>query len=376
MKSNYLHVLKKYLERKNVDRHQINEIVIEYSILYDEVKEAGFSDEEIIIKLGNPKEIYDSLKDDLYKDISFVRRGKVTGLMVFVSLILFFVVGNAFDLWAYSWLFFFLIPLSGIVMGKRRWKNLPGIMVFLSLAAFFLLGMIGDLWHPGWLVFLSIPLSAILSNGPKGYKLVASMPFITLIIYFIVSSIYQDFYLYGLPLFLLIPLTGTIHMEDKLKRNLMFGSLLLSIILYYTFGLIFDNWIWPLLAFVMPLTYAIYTKNLKVQIGIINNPFLALLSILVLVGYFVVSLLTTGWAWTWMFLLLIPMIAIYGENKFSNIVEYTPFISVVLFYSVGYFIDGGWTYSWLFFLMIPMTGIIFDTKVKRVKKKPKEIDDI
>lgn len=376
MKGNYLEDLKKYLERKNIDRLQINEIVIEYSILYDESKDEGFADEEIIKKLGTPKEIYYSLKEDLFKDASYVRRGKVTGLMVFISLILFFVVGNAFDLWHYSWLFFFLIPLSTLLTGKRRRINLPGTMVFLSLIAFFLLGMIGDLWHPGWLVFLLIPMAGILSSGAKGYKLVSLMPFLVTISYFVASSINSDFYLYGWPVFLLIPLIGSLYIEERLKRNLMFFSLVLSIVLYYTFSIIFSDWSWPLLFYLIPLSYGIYSKYIKVEIGIANNIFLSSLALIVLVGYLVVSLLTGGWAWSWMILLLIPMIAIYGENKFTNIVEYTPFISVILFFSVGYFIDGGWVYSWLFFLMIPMAGILFDTKVVKVEKKQIEEDEV
>lgn len=375
MKGNYLEDIKRYFERRNIDRLQINEIVIEYSILYDESKELGFTDEEIIKKLGTPKEIYNSLKEDLFKDASYVRRNKVTGMMVFISLILFFVVGNAFDLWEYSWLFFFLIPLTPLVISKRRWANLPGIMVFASTVAFFLLGMLGNLWHPGWLVFLSIPVAGIIGNGSKGYKLVSLMPFLVTISYFVASSINSDFYLYGWPVFLLIPLIGSLYIEERLKRNLIFISLVLSIVLYYTFSILFDSWAWPLLFYLIPLSYAIYSKYIKVEIDIASNIILSSLAIFILAGYLVISLLTEGWAWSWMILLLIPMIAIYAENKFTNIVEYTPFISVILFYSVGYFIDGGWVYSWLFFLMIPMAGILFDTKMIKVEKKQIEDDE-
>lgn len=362
MKNKYLDDLREFLKIKYVSNLEIESIIDEYSILYDEAIESGLTDEEIISKLGSPIDIYESLKEDLNKEIKF--ESKATGLMVFVSIILFFVVGQAFKLWNYSWLFFFLIPLTAVLSGKKSRSKLPAVLVFVVTPLFYVLGRAYNLWHPAWLLFLLIPLAGVLNIKNEKEKLVGMMPFITVIVYFIISYVYNDFYLYGWPIFLLIPLVGCIYIENKIGQIIMASTLLLSTVIYYLLAFLFGLWSWPLLIFIVPIAYAIYAKYINIDFPLFNNMYLATGLFSILITYLVVSLLTTGWAWSWMILLLVPMLTVYGKHKFTNIIEYMPFISLILFYSFGYFIEGGWVYSWLFFLLIPMVSIVFPKKEK------------
>ncbi len=361
MKQKYINDLKEYLESKFVIKEDIDKITEEYIELYDEAHDAGLEHDEIVKKLGSPKFIYYSLKDDLNKEY---KGSKITGLMVFISLILFFVVGQAFNLWAYSWMFFFLIPITAMLAGNKNRKKLPGIVVFISVSIYMILGMGFGLWHPSWLVFLLIPLAGIIVSNDDKSRVVGMIPFITVIIYIILGYMDSVFYLYAWPIFLLIPLFGVIFIEDKLDRIILISTLLLSIAGYYIIGFTLNEWVWSLLLYLVPISYAIYKKHIKIEIELFNNVILGISIVVILALYLIISLLTGGWAYTWVLLMLIPMIGIYSETKFKYIVSYMPFISVILFYVFGYFIKGGFAYSWLFFLLIPMSGILFPKKKK------------
>lgn len=359
MKQKYLNDLKNYLEDKHVLKEEIDNLIVEYEELYDQAFESELNHEVIVKKLGSPKFIYYSLKDDIKRGY---KTNKMSAIMVFISIILFFVVGQAFDLWAYSWMFFLLIPIAGILSGKRKLSKLPAITVFISIIIFMIMGMSFDLWHPAWLVFLLIPLSGVLINKDDKIKIVGIMPFITTIIYIIFGYMDPEFYLYAWPVFLLIPFFGTLYIDKKKERYVLASLIMLSIIAYYVLSFSLNDWAWTLLVYIIPIVYAIYKKHIKVEIKLFNDLVLALILIITLVVYLVVSLLTGGWAYTWLILMLIPMIGIYSETKFKYPVSFMPFISIILFYSFGYFIEGGWTYSWLFFLLIPMSQIMFPNK--------------
>ena len=59
-----------------------------------------------------------------------------------------------------------------------------------------------------------------------------------------------------------------------------------------------------------------------------------------------------------MIFLLVPMIAILtGKDKKHLLVALSPFVAVIVFFTLGYFFNL-WIVSWLAFLMIPILGII------------------
>src|SRR5690554_6141829 len=169
--------------------------------------------------------------------------------MVFVSLILFFLSGQLLNAWQYSWMFLLLIPITGILTSVKGREILPALAVFISIIVFYTLGMKFGLWHPGWLVFLSIPTLGVFASKNNKKLLLSLTPFITVLIYFIVSYFYNEFYLYGWPIFLLIPLVGSLYIEKPIERYLLFISLVLSIIIYYILSVLLTNWTYPLFIF-------------------------------------------------------------------------------------------------------------------------------
>ncbi len=82
-----------------------------------------------------------------------------------VSLLLFALIGYFFSLFAISWLFLLLIPITSILLNARESKKFTAISPFVSVAAFMLIGYFGGYWHPGWLVFLLIPIVAIIEDA-------------------------------------------------------------------------------------------------------------------------------------------------------------------------------------------------------------------
>ena len=75
-----------------------------------------------------------------------------------VALIAFLLCGFLAGGWAWSWLFFFLIPIYYLA-GNPSLKSFAyaSYPIFCAII-FFVLGIFFELWHPGWLIFLSIPL--------------------------------------------------------------------------------------------------------------------------------------------------------------------------------------------------------------------------
>lgn len=368
MKVKYLNELKDILVKKNVKISDINQIVSDYKELYEDGLEQGLSDQEIINKLGSPSFVYSLLKDDVsYRKNKSSKNGDwITGITVFIAIILFMVSGLVFDMWKYGWLFFLLIPITAIINNTNKKEMLPGLSIFIALIIFFILGFTLNLWHPGWLIFTIIPISGILTNTKTKDKIMGLLVFLTIIVYFSISYLKNSFYLYGWPIFLLIPLVGTIYIENKKIRIGAIITLLFSIIFYYVLSFYFNNWGYPLFLFVIPFGYGVITNQIQIEgIGFKNNYGL-FFAILVLIIYILVSLATKSWHLTWLILLLIPMIGIYTTTKFKFIVAYMPFISLIIFFLVGFLIEGGFTYSWMAFFLIPITAILENRKPKKV----------
>ena len=90
------------------------------------------NDDEVEEKLGRPNKIIGSLVEGFKRVPRPVdKRTKLISVMPFISLVIFFVLGFAFDGWTYSWMAFLLIPMVAIVSEMGRESN-PHISTALS----------------------------------------------------------------------------------------------------------------------------------------------------------------------------------------------------------------------------------------------------
>jgi uncharacterized membrane protein len=369
-KNNYLKKLREILKENFVDENEVKQIINDYDDLYTQGLEQGLTDQEVILKLGEPNSVFNSLKHDL----TFVKtyQNKLVGIMVFVSTILFFIIGRAFKLWDYSWLSFLLIPITAILTNVREKNKLTALSVFISIFLFYTLGLSLKIWHPLWLIFLSIPMIAIIINVEKEKMAIALMPFLSLLIFILVGYYHNDFYSYGWLVFFSTPILAC-FMKPFTKSKIWMGIILiLSILAYITLVVKYNNYYLPLLVFVIPFIYAILTKKIIVIFEmnyLLKHPVLFTLVVMIIIGYFIISYILKGWNWTWTILLIIPMLLIYSKDKFKNIVSYAPFVSLILFFLTGYLIEGGFEWSWLFFLLVPITGILNGETSLKVEKK-------
>ncbi|HHX80848.1 MAG TPA: DUF1700 domain-containing protein [Acholeplasmataceae bacterium] len=368
-KNEYLKELKEIFKINHVDPKETEQIIADYEELFNEGLDQGLTDEEVVIKLGEPKEVFKSLKQDLSFKIK--HQSKTTGLMVFITLILFFTLGYGFNLWDYNWLSFFLIPITAIVTNVKDKNKYPALSVFLSFIIFFIFGARFGLWHPLWLIFFTIPITAIVVHVEKKQAIIALMPFLSIIIYILVSYFYPVFYKTGWTLFFLTPIVASFTKPFTNTKVWLGIILILSVMIYIGLSIKFGNWRWPLFVFLLPFFYGLLTKMVNVKFPIkylLKHPILFALFIAIIASYLIVSIVYQGWSWTWTILLLIPMLFIYLEEKFKNIVSYMPFVSVILFFLFGKFIEDGFNWSWMFFFLIPMTAIITDGPKKKVKE--------
>lgn len=84
--------------------------------------------------------------------------------IILLSIGLFIAAGLLFDLWAVSWLFLLIIPMAMIVRYNDDPMKLTPLSPFVAVTIFMLLGFLYDLWHISWVAFLLIPIVAILEG--------------------------------------------------------------------------------------------------------------------------------------------------------------------------------------------------------------------
>lgn len=170
MKANYINKLLEVLKIVFSDA-EANAITDDYKELYEDYLANGFTDEEVIKKLGDPKDIVKSLLEDQNRIFPRVVKRSVT-------------------------------------LPKSNQRKLIQAMPILSVMIFLILGYTLEAWHPGWLVFLSIPVSGILFAPYKKRKLAALSPFIAVTIFMLVGTYVENGFMYSWLAFLLIPLFG------------------------------------------------------------------------------------------------------------------------------------------------------------------------
>ncbi|MFA5692304.1 MAG: hypothetical protein WC907_01705 [Acholeplasmataceae bacterium] len=377
-KNEYLKKLEETLNEARVDKLEIKSVIGDYNELYQDLLDNGYNESEIISKLGSPKNVYQSLKRDLTHH--FIAKDKIVGVMVFVSIIIFFLIGYLGNAWEYSWIAMLIIPISAIVLNTKGRQMLPGLMVFVSVIIYYVIGIRFDIWHPTWLIFLSIPIAGVLSGKISYQTIIGILPFGLLIIYFLIAYYNQSFYLYGWPIFLLIPIISLLLPPFKRYDILLSLVITLSGIIYLIIGFNLNEWRYSLWIFIIPIILSIFTGHVTFvfdEYKILKNKKIIGMMIITVLIYLIASFSFGRWDITWLILLFIPMIGIYHVYKFNYLVAYMPFVSLILYYIFGIIFQDGFMWSWLFFLSIPIFGIIGNHKFIEVKKNEEdEINEI
>ncbi|HRX45020.1 MAG TPA: hypothetical protein P5091_03160, partial [Acholeplasmataceae bacterium] len=83
---------------------------------------------------------------------------RIIAAMPLISLMLFLFFGLYDGNWSLGASFFFLIPISWVLLSKKPLKRLSDIMPLVALAVFLWIGFGFKIWHPTWLIFLAVPL--------------------------------------------------------------------------------------------------------------------------------------------------------------------------------------------------------------------------
>lgn len=366
MKDNYLLELKALLDDYDMDKLDKDDIISDYSDMYDSWIDKGFSDEETLDKLGSPKSIIRDLTEE-YKKIVKPQSGsqKLIALMPFISLGIFFILGFGYDLWHPGWMVFLLIPVVAIVleMGSKKNPHLfTALSPFFATFVFLYLGIAHDLWHPAWIVFLMTPILGIWNSRFHMSKisLVNSLlPFAATIAYAILGL--NGYWVEGWVVFLLIPMVGMLNNKNKYEMMIWEILCIGGIAGYLYIGIVFSShWQYAWLSFAPVVIYSLFLDEVDFNVIIFDKDAslplkMAIIGALILFASFGII---GYWGISWLFLLLIPVIAILTEApKKDRLVAITPFIALVIFFTLGYFFDL-WHLSWMAFLMIPVIAII------------------
>jgi uncharacterized membrane protein len=107
------------------------------------------------------------LYGDVHFDLTFKGQELNKILIMLTSIIvstsLFLVFGFLLDGWIYAWQFFLMIPMTAIIAFNRF--RLTPLMPFIAVILFFSLGHFFGLFQVSWLAFLLIPIVAIIENA-------------------------------------------------------------------------------------------------------------------------------------------------------------------------------------------------------------------
>jgi uncharacterized membrane protein len=360
MKSRYLKGLQDQLNEMHASKYDVNEIVEDYSNLYDDAINSGKSDDEVWALLGSPRDVAYELLDTLKLKKEKNVKTKIVAVTPFLSVMIFFILGFYYDLWNPGWLVFLSIPIVSILFHTRLKDGIVALTPFLCVIIYLLLGFGFDQWHPGWLVFLLIPVNAILLNTRAKDIPVAISPFISVIVFIILGHYYQ-LWNPGWLIFLSIPIIGILYSDDKVKKSVYLLGFLISISFYLFMGYSYQLWGYGALSFLLIFLIGILYGDVHFDLTFkgheLNKIIIMLSAVIIATSLFLVfGLLFDGWIYAWQFFLVIPMTAIIAFNKF-RLTPLMPFISVILFFSLGYFLDL-FQISWLAFLLIPVVAII------------------
>ncbi|MCK4552339.1 MAG: DUF1700 domain-containing protein [Tenericutes bacterium] len=379
MKEGYLEELKELLSEYSIKQDELEDILADYHEMIEDAKSKKMSDDEIIKMIGSPKQVVKDLSEELESGEEYIyyhrggpkperRDNRLTALMPFISVIIYFILGFGFNLWHPGWLVFLSIPMVAIVVNafdKNAMNGLVALSPFIAVITYLILGFSMGAWHPGWLVFMIIPLMGILS-GIKTMKflsfLTAISPFIITITFIFIGTYTGVWNPYWL-LFLLIPMIGILHEPKAWKVIVMELSFAIAIAGYLVSGYIFEEWVLGLFSFLIPIGVSILVSDDSFLVINVGNKTIWIMTLILGVIYIGLGILIPEtWAYLWMIFLIIPVYAIVRySSKSERIIAVMPFVSLIIFFSLGFFFTW-WKFAWIAFLLIPMVAILKDNK--------------
>jgi uncharacterized membrane protein len=363
MKQDYLRQLEDSLRAHQIVDADIEDVLNDYTGLYDDALDRGLTDEETADLLGKPDTVVRELLDTLrVRDFKEVRRrnNKLVALAPFIAVIAFMLLGFLGDLWHPGWLVFLFIPIAGILGNVNRKEKFVALSPFIAVITFIFIGISYDAWHPGWLIFLIVPIAGVFTGARKTDQLLGAMPFLALIACILLGT-YLDAWEWSWLFFLLIPVIAALKSGKTLERFLLVPSILLAVGFYLFMYLHYDMLGYGLIGFALPAAIAVMIGSIRFDItfsrsfkGVTQTMIvLVCLAAFLIIGFTV----TDAWGWAWMILLLIPVTSILIGRRRLTLTPIMPFVSVIVFFSLGYFFNL-WHIAWLAFLLIPMMGII------------------
>lgn len=309
-KSQFLTALKATLNEKGFSKKEAGEVISDYESMILEAVASGEMESEYIASLGTVESIVSQIpmREKTLKN----QRDKWVALSPFVATILFFVVGFLLEGFAYSWLFFLLIPMSAIALNSKGIDRVVALSPFVFTITFFILGFAFNLWTIAWVGYtLIFPLAILAEERPLKWVM------------------------FGLGL--LIPAAYVVlFLEDP---NPYYNFIFLGFVPL----ILYQNW---------PKIKAMNVK--KVALG-------AALALSITGIYVAIGLTLGAWHPAWVIFLLIPisglLYAQFIDKQNIPFVSYTPFLSVILFILMGE-VFRIYEIAWLVFLLIPIAGVL------------------
>src|SRR6056297_680778 len=206
MKRDYLDLLEDVLQQNEVSVSERKEILEDYAELYEGYQERGMDDQEIKKKLGSPFNVVAALKGSMsYEKKPTKPSEKFIAVSPFIALLIFFIFGFGYDVWHPTWLVFFLIPMSAILLSVKEgfWTTLTAISPFIATSFFILYGYYTGVYHPVWMVFLIIPAFGFMTiKEPRKYVYLLLLVLSSLV-YLWIGLTYD---VYGLSVLVFVPL--------------------------------------------------------------------------------------------------------------------------------------------------------------------------
>jgi len=361
MKNAYLDEIRNFLKKYDIPVSELNDIINDYSQMFDDGIARGLSEEEVVEFLGLPAKVAADFGEDYPLRERHRGNRKIIALMPFLSTIAFFVLGY-FGYWHPGWMVFLAIPLSGIIFGMAKYRTphiFTALSPFIATGVYLFLGFRYSLWHPGWLVFLLVPVTGILMSGThrKGLDtLTALSPFLAVTAFIFLGN--YGWWNPGWLVFLIIPMLGIWHIENRVHRITLELAFAVAIGIYLWAGFQYGRWDLGALAFGLPVIYGILIGEIHIVTVSRMNLWVKITTLLAVLLFVGIGIWTGAWEVCWLVFLAIPVVAIQtNTSKRDRFVAMTPFIALTIFYLLGYFADL-WTISWIAFLLIPIAGIL------------------
>lgn len=364
-KTEYLNDIRRRLGEYRITKDELDDILNDYGQMWEDAASQGFTEAEILAKLGNPEKVVAELGETRERRSDHPGKGKIIALMPFLCVAVFIGLGmSPLHLWHPGWMVFLLIPITGIVSGmagKRDLNVLTALSPFVAVLLFLFLGFGYGLWHPGWMVFLLIPVTAILVSWKHRtflQTITALSPFAAVLAFFFLGQ--AGYWNPGWMVFLAVPMIGILNMKEKGKMVLFEACFLFAEAAYLYAGYVYGRWDYGALFFAVPVIYGILIGEIRLQVnGKRSLPVIATAVAAILVYLGCGILWPQTFPWLWLVFLSVPVVAILTGTKRKNLlVPLSPFLATAVFFLLGYFVPGAWAWCWIAFFLIPVSAIL------------------